>query len=57
MTQYEKVMKGIDCCRRVDIHRGCPEECPYLEEGMITCGFDALLDDIEVLLKKEKENE
>ena len=54
MPDRIKILRGAECCKYVEpSQNGCPEECPYLPEGHITCGLDPFLDDVIALLNGE----
>lgn len=52
MTNREKILRGAECCKGLVPPDRCPEECPYLPEGHLTCGLNPLLDDVITLLKQ-----
>ena len=55
MPDRVKILRGAECCKYVEpSQNGCPEECPYLPEGHLTCGLDPLLDDVIVLIRKQE---
>ena len=55
MPNREKIVKGLKCCKNLDLsEQRCPEECPYLGETQITCGFDPMLDDAIELLEDDE---
>lgn len=52
MVDKEKILRGAECCKYVEpSDNRCPEECPYLPDGHLTCGLNPLLDDVITLLK------
>lgn len=58
MTEWEKVVRGLECCivRDPDAKRNCVE-CPYNHEGIITnapCA-NGLMTDVLALLKEQEE--
>jgi len=53
MGDREKILRGAECCKYEPSQNGCPEECPYLPEGHLTCGLDPLLDDVIALLNEQ----
>lgn len=54
MNDREKIMRGAECCKYKPSANGCPEECPYLPKGHLTCGLDPFLDDVIALLKERE---
>lgn len=54
MADREKILRGAECCKYEPSQNGCPEECPYLPKGRLTCGLDPLLDDVIVLIRKQE---
>lgn len=54
MCDREKILRGAECCKYEHSQNGCPEECPYLSEGHLTCGLDPLLDDVIALLREQE---
>lgn len=54
MINKEKIRRGAECCKYKPSANGCPEECPYLPKGHLTCGLDPFLDDVIMLLKEQK---
>ena len=37
MIDREKVLKGLRCCAESDVTRTCPHDCPYEDDGDLTC--------------------
>lgn len=58
MISKEKVIKGLECCRDLDISdMKCPDACPYHDcsNEFGCCNYIPLMDDAIALLKEEPE--
>lgn len=54
MPDREKILRGAECCKDLVPSDRCPEECPYLPEGHLTCGLDPFLDDVIAFLREQE---
>ena len=57
MPDREKVIKGLECCRDLDLtDMGCPDACPYYDDSN-ECGcclYTPLMNDAIALLREQE---